>query len=458
MPRLLLVEDEQVNRDLFRRRLERKGYAVVTAEDGLGAVALTKGEKPDLVIMDLGLPDIDGWEATRRIKADAATADIPVVVLSAHATTEAREKAFAAGCEEFETKPVNWEALFKKIEDALAKAAEKAKAKTAAAAAPPAREDEIDLGGSPAGPDPGALTDVIRKPRAPGAPDASTVLLPPAALVGKRPAAPAKLPSTAPAGTSCSVARGGQDDDEKEVCAVQPKRILVVEDNDANRVMLCRRLNKHGYATTEAADGRQALDAVLRQRFDLVLCDIMMPGVDGYEVLREMKSDPDLQPIPVIMISAVDEMASVVRCIEMGAEDYLQKPYDPVLLHARINACLDKRRLRDQEIAYLRAVKELTEAAALVERGRFDPAPLAPIAARDDALGTLARVFAKMAREVQAREEQLRSDVKRLVAVEIDAKELTREVSRVTESDAFDKARKHAEEARARRQRGAPPS
>jgi len=72
-------------------------------------------------------------------------------------------------------------------------------------------------------------------------------------------------------------------------------------------------------------------------------------------VLREMKSDPDLQPIPVIMISALDEMASVVKCIEMGAEDYLQKPYDPVLLHARINACLDKRRLRDQEIAYLRA-------------------------------------------------------------------------------------------------------
>ena len=443
MPRLLLVEDEQVNRDLFRRRLERKGYAVVPAEDGLSAVALTKSEKPDLVLMDLGLPDIDGWEATRRIKADPATADIPVVVLSAHATTEAREKAFAAGCEEFETKPVNWEALFKKIEDVLAKAAERAKAK--AAAATPAREDEIDFSGSPAGPDPGALTDVIRKPRAPGTPDASTVVLPPGSGVvplpaGKHPAAPA------------------QKEEEKELCAVQPKRILVVEDNDANRVMLCRRLNKHGYATTEAADGRQALDAVLRQRFDLVLCDIMMPGVDGYEVLREMKSDPDLQPIPVIMISAVDEMASVVRCIEMGAEDYLQKPYDPVLLHARINACLDKRRLRDQEIAYLRAVKELTEAAALVEQGKFDPALLKAIAARDDALGTLARVFAKMAREVQAREEQLRSDVKRLVAVELDAKELTREVSRVTESDAFDKARKHADEARARRQRPAPPA
>ena len=449
MPRLLLVEDEQVNRDLFRRRLERKGYAVVTADDGLGAVALAKVEKPDLVIMDLGLPDIDGWEATRRIKADPATADIPVVVLSAHATTEAREKAFAAGCEEFETKPVNWEALFKKVEEALAKAAERARAKAAPPPAP--KEDEIDFGGSPAAPDPEAVTNVIRGPRRaptpPVSPDAVTAELPSLA--------PANLPPTAPAGTVSSVARGGQED-EKELCAVQPKRILVVEDNDANRVMLCRRLNKHGYATAEAADGRQALDAVLRQRFDLVLCDIMMPGVDGYEVLREMKADPDLQPIPVIMISAVDEMASVVRCIEMGAEDYLQKPYDPVLLHARINACLDKRRLRDQEIAYLRAVKDLTEAAALVERGAFDPAALTAIAARGDELGTLARVFAKMAREVQARERQLRSDVQRLVAVEVDHREIAQEVGRVTTSEAFDKARRHADEVRARRQGGAP--
>src|SRR5262245_40077253 len=104
MKRLLLVEDEQVNRELFQLRLERKGYTVIPAENGLQAVGLTKQEKPDLVLMDLGLPDIDGWEATRRIKADRATAAIPVIVLSAHATPEAKEKAFAAGCQEFETK------------------------------------------------------------------------------------------------------------------------------------------------------------------------------------------------------------------------------------------------------------------------------------------------------------------------------------------------------------------
>jgi two-component system cell cycle response regulator len=420
MPRLLLVEDEQVNRDLFRRRLERKGYTVVPAESGLQAVALTKSEKPDLVLMDLGLPDIDGWEATRRIKADATTAEIPVIVLSAHATTEARQKAFAAGCEEFETKPVNWEAVFKKIEESLKKAEERAKAKAAPpppppVAAAPEDDDEIDFGGSPAdGPDPAAATGVLQS--------------------GKNKASAAK-------------------DTEKELCAVHPKRILVAEDNDANRVMLCRRLNKHGYATTEAADGRQALDAVAKQRFDLVLCDIMMPGVDGYEVLKEMKADPDLQVIPIIMISALDEMASIVRCIEMGAEDYLQKPYDPVLLHARINACLDKRRLRDQELDYLRAVADLTKAAEAVEKGGFDLAMLSVVAERDDALGTLARVFANMAYEVKARVQQLRNDVQKLVAVEVDHREIVQEVTRVTATEAFDKARRQADEARARRHR-----
>jgi two-component system cell cycle response regulator len=423
MPRLLLVEDEQVNRDLFRRRLERKGYTVVPAESGLQAVTLTKSEKPDLVLMDLGLPDIDGWEATRRIKADAATAEIPVIVLSAHATTEARQKAFAAGCEEFETKPVNWEAVFKKIEEALKKAEERAKAKAAPPPPPPVAaavedDDEIDFGGS-SEPDPAAATGVLES--------------------GKNKASAAK-------------------DTEKELCAVHPKTILVAEDNDANRVMLCRRLNKHGYRTVEAVDGRQALDAMAKQRFDLVLCDIMMPGVDGYEVLKVMKADPDLQVIPIIMISALDEMASIVRCIEMGAEDYLHKPYDPVLLHARINACLDKRRLRDQELDYLRAVTDLTKAAEAVEKGGFDLAMLSVVAERDDTLGTLARVFANMAYEVKAREEQLRNDVQKLVAVEVDHREIVQEVSRVTATEAFDKARRQADEARARRHRPKPSS
>jgi DNA-binding response OmpR family regulator len=221
--------------------------------------------------------------------------------------------------------------------------------------------------------------------------------------------------------------------------------------------MLCRRLNKQGFATTEAANGRQALDRINDRRFDLVLLDIMMPEVDGYTVLRELKADPDLQALPVIMISAVDEMASVVRCIEMGAEDYLAKPYDPVLLQARINACLDKRRMRDQEMEYLRAVADLTAAAEAVEKGAFDPAVLARVAARPDTLGTLARVFEKMAAEVRAREQKLNREVARL-QVEIDRAKMTDQVKGITGTAYFEQLEKKAAGLRSgRRKAGAPP-
>ena len=382
MPRLLLVEDEHENRELLRRRLERRGYAVIPAEGGLSAVALARAEQPDLVLMDLGMPDVDGWEATRRLKKDPATARIPVLALSAHATTAARENALAAGCDDFETKPVDWDALFRKIEAALARAKERTRERPPLPPRPPA-DDEVDFGGAPVV-DPAAATEVRRVPQRPPALDAPAARTP---VPGRPEPEP---PLATPAGGAM------------EVCAVVPKQILVVEDNDPNRVMLCRRLNKQGYATVEAADGRQALDALARQRFDLVLCDIMMPGVDGYAVLKRMKADPDLALTPIVMISAVDEMDSVVRCIEMGAEDYLQKPYEPVLLFARVNACLDKRRLRDLQAEYLRAVADLTRAAEAMETGAYDPRLLSAVAERDDELGTLARVFANLAYQVQA--------------------------------------------------------
>ena len=125
--------------------------------------------------------------------------------------------------------------------------------------------------------------------------------------------------------------------------------ILVVDDNENNREMLSRRLAREGYRqVTLAVDGRQALELLASQKFDLVLLDIMMPEVDGYQVLETLKADPKRRDIPVIMISALDEMASVIRCIELGAEDYLPKPFDATLLRARVGASLEKKALRDE--------------------------------------------------------------------------------------------------------------
>src|SRR4051812_23315564 len=126
-------------------------------------------------------------------------------------------------------------------------------------------------------------------------------------------------------------------------------RILVADDKANNREMLCRYVTQLGHQATAAENGRTAL-ALLRGRpFDLVLLDVLMPEMDGYVALGHIKADAALREIPVIMISGLDEVDSVVRCIEKGAEDYLYKPFDPVLLRARINACLEKKRLRDAE-------------------------------------------------------------------------------------------------------------
>ncbi|MFY8215445.1 MAG: response regulator, partial [Chthoniobacterales bacterium] len=135
-------------------------------------------------------------------------------------------------------------------------------------------------------------------------------------------------------------------------------RILVVDDNASNCETLSRRLNKQGHETAVAHNGEAALGILRTEKFDLVLLDILMPGIDGYAVLQEMKSDHALRHIPVIMISALDEMDSVVHCIESGAEDYLSKPFNPTLLRARIGASLEKKALRDDEQRHLKVIEE----------------------------------------------------------------------------------------------------
>jgi len=137
--------------------------------------------------------------------------------------------------------------------------------------------------------------------------------------------------------------------------------ILVVDDNEENRDMLARRLERQGYEVLTAAGGRAALDTLGARALDLVLLDVMMPDLDGYAVLQRLKADPALRDIPVLMISALDDLDSVVRCIQLGADDYLGKPFDPVLLQARIGACLEKKRLHDQEERHRRELAEWNE-------------------------------------------------------------------------------------------------
>ena len=131
--------------------------------------------------------------------------------------------------------------------------------------------------------------------------------------------------------------------------ASPPGTILIVDDNRVNSLLLSRGLEQQGHTVVFAKHGREALDLLRGRHFDLMLLDVLMPELDGYQVLAELKLDPHLRDLPVLMTSSLDELDSVVKCIEMGAEDYLNKPINPVLLNARITASLEKKRLRDQQ-------------------------------------------------------------------------------------------------------------
>lgn len=138
-------------------------------------------------------------------------------------------------------------------------------------------------------------------------------------------------------------------------------RILVVDDDQINRTVLVRNLKRFGHAAAIAENGRQALAMLRRQSFDLVLLDIMMPEMNGYQVLEQLRLDPALRHIPAVVISGIEDVSSVIRCIELGAEDYLFKPCDRVLLKARVDACLEKKRLRDLEHAYINQLQQERE-------------------------------------------------------------------------------------------------
>lgn len=147
--------------------------------------------------------------------------------------------------------------------------------------------------------------------------------------------------------------------------------ILVVDDNKMNRIKLSRMLQQQGHEVAVAEDGRQALAMLGERPFDVVLLDLIMPEMDGFAVLQAIKANADWRDIVVIVISALDEMESIVRCIQMGAEDYLPKPFDPVLLRARLDTSLEKKKLRDLEKVYLQQEVLLRQSEKLATLGRL---------------------------------------------------------------------------------------
>ncbi len=286
-----------------------------------------------------------------------------------------------------------------------------------------------------------APLDPAPVPEAPeAAPPAPAVVPVAAALQAAAPSAVSpRPPGTAPQASAAAPRLG---------------RILAVDDDPLNCDMLASRLTRQGHSVTTAADGLEVLDKVRRGRFDLVLLDVMMPGLDGYGTLVQLKADDQLRHLPVIMISALDDLSSVVRCIEAGAEDYLPKPFNATLLRARIGACLEKKALRDQELelyqnlvlSQQRLDRELQLANRYVEglsaERRADP-QVAPLLA----------AFQRMAGAVSRRETELRATIKEL-EIKINPAAVQGQVGSILGDPSFSAL---AERARAMRRRRAAP-
>jgi DNA-binding response OmpR family regulator len=222
--------------------------------------------------------------------------------------------------------------------------------------------------------------------------------------------------------------------------------LLVVDDIQENLLIMRRRLQRQGHTVTVAHHGREALDLLRGEPlipYDVVLLDIMMPELNGYRVLEIMQADKTLRHIPVIVLSALDDARGILHAIEMGAQDYLTKPYNPALLKARIEATLEKKRLRDRELAYLQHVEALTSAAAAVESGSLDPEALGQLTQRTDELGRLARVFQNMVYEVQAREARLMQKVQEL-RIQINRQQEEDKVTAIIETDYFQQLQQKA--------------
>ncbi len=204
------------------------------------------------------------------------------------------------------------------------------------------------------------------------------------------------------------------NDKEGDQVIVRQPKILIVDDEPFNVDYLEQELEDLGYVTVSASNGQEALDQVAAELPDMILLDIMMPVMDGFEALARLKENKRWHDIPVVVISAMNDIASVARGIELGAEDYLSKPFDPVLLEARLKAGLEKKRLRDQEVEYLEQVERLTGAAQAVQSNTFQASSLDQVTQRPDALGNLARIFQRMAQEVHAREQRLQRQLQQL--------------------------------------------
>lgn len=275
---LLVVDDNEMNRDMLCRRLEKQGYTVATAGDGRQALDLMAVEDFDLVLLDIMMPELDGYAVLERMKSDPRMMDTPVMMLTAMNESRNVIRCIELGATDYIVKPFDMVALRNRI-------------------------------------------------------------------------------------TRCLLNRRSREEIKEDVdwTGGVPPSILVIEDDELSRDLLQKRMSRAGYHVVSLADGQLVEATLLDQGFDLVLSDIMMPGMNGYQVLEMIKQNDDLKHLPVIMISALDDQESIDKCINLGAEDYITKPFNALLMKARVLSVLQAKRIQDQKRLKQEALQALSE-------------------------------------------------------------------------------------------------
>lgn len=255
---ILVVDDEETNRDILSRRLVKEGYAVMTADSGKAALNMLRLEHYDLVLLDIMMPGLDGYEVLERIRSEPYLHQTPVIMVTALSDESSIKRCLALGATDYVGKPFELTFLKSRIRQAVH-----------------------------------ALSN-LRHPN--------------------------------------------------DIVGSHTATVLIVEDDEVNRDLLVRRLNKAGYTTHTASNGADALSLINQQAYDLILLDIMMAQMDGYKALQKIRSCEAFKDTSIIMISALGDAATIARCMELGADDYIMKPYNAEILNERVFKLLGNKR------------------------------------------------------------------------------------------------------------------
>ena len=427
--RILLAEDNVINQKLVLRLLQRLGYEADVAENGLEALEALRKQLYDIILMDVEMPKMDGLETTRCIRREWPDECSPrIIALTANTMEDDRIECMKAGMDDYIEKPIRFEEL-NRILDKYS-SAEEIKSSQGLVHREPEETDKASVTSiEPASQTAAVLDYDVFNKLVDMTGDANFVLELIDGFIANTPQMLSKMQKALEQGNatdlrivahtlkSSSADFGAMHLSELfkdleyksktgipegfaslieeigleyervkealESIHIEKRRsdikrddikdfrghILVVDDYPMNRQRLSHLLKQQGHTVTVAGDGREAIEIINNQSLDIMLLDIIMPEMDGYQVLDYLKQNNMLQGLPVIVISALDEMDSVIQCISMGAEDYLPKLFDPVLLKARIGACLEKKRLYDLEIKHREELNKLNK--ELEVRNRF---------------------------------------------------------------------------------------